>query len=103
MKTIENKLAIATKLSVAKVQEVEKLTLLLSTINFINNLNDDKESEEKGRIKIPEFGEIVVMKKGDLEFLASKQLLKNLDTITNKSPKAFLEKEVCKVLGVESE
>lgn len=103
MKTIENKLAIATKLSVAKVQEVEKLTLLLSTIYFINNPNEDKDSEERGRIKVPEFGEIVVMKNGDLEFLASKQLLKNLDVIMNKSPKAFLEKEVCKTLGVDVE
>lgn len=103
LKTIENKLAIATKLSVSKVSEVEKLTFLLSTVDYINHMDEDKDSDERGRIKIPEFGEIIVMKNGDLEFLASKQLLKNLDTISNKSPRIFLEKEICKVLGVEFE
>ena len=96
MKTIENRKAILSKSSVAKIQEIEKLNRLLSLLDFIN------ESENGcGRIKIPEFGELIVSPNGDIEFLASKALSKDLEMIRKNNSNAFIKKEICKILGVE--
>lgn len=96
MKTIENRTAILSKNSVAKIQEMEKLNRLLSLLDFIN------ESENgAGRLKIPEFGELVISANGDIEFLASKALSKDLEMIRKNNANAFLKKEICKILGVE--
>lgn len=99
MKTIENRVAILSKSSVSKIQEIEKLTRLLSVLDYIDSEADENGS---GRIKIPEFGELVISANGDIEFLASKALLKDLDLI-KKNTNAFLKKEICKILGVENE
>lgn len=94
MKETINKLSDLTRISPTELRRVFSLLRLITSIEAINN----RESEnDKMKLEIPTFGEIVVSEDLDFEFIPDMDFKKDLYQI-KQNPEEFLKRELEKTL-----